>query len=317
MKTFVLMLSAVFALTACQTTKPGADAGIEVRPITQMSGLEPAQKFDVNARLKAAADLYAKAKFLGSYTAYKTLLLRMDTKHTSRGEALLGLADNALALVWRDGKYADQARKIYEKISGDDLFTQTQIDRAETGLLLLALASNEQDAAKQNVEHKLKTSPDDPRLWNALGRLHDQNSNWLDALDAYVQALVAAKSGGFSTASAHNNMGMSLLMQGRKKEALTKFKQAVKTNPNMPVYDNNLRLAQTLSGQTKQALQGVGDIRAAQIYNDAGVIAQAQGNHSKAAKFYKTAIEKSPIYVKLAEENLAAMAMKTAVKALP
>jgi len=154
-------------------------------------------------------------------------------------------------------------------------------------------------------------------LWHALGRSYDQNNAWIDALDAYVNALSTAKENGQSTAAVINNMGMSLLMQGRKKEALVKFKQAAKASPDMPVYDNNLRLAATLSGKTTQALKGLSDTKIAQIYNDAGVIAQAQGEHGNATKFYKKAIEKSPVYFKRAEENLTALATQNTVKAMP
>ncbi len=292
-------------------------AEIEVRPIVQSPEPEHPQEIDVSVQFTKAAKLQAAADFVGSYEAYKVLLLRMDADNTGRSQALLGLADSALALTWRDDKYAVQARKIYQKISTDTALTQPQKHQVESGLLLLDLKDYTQEAAKRHLEQTLQDSPDDPRLWNALGRLHDQNNDWLGALDAYVKALTAAKKNSQSTASVHNNMGMSLLMQGRKKEALVKFKQAVKARPDMAVYVNNLRLAQTLSGQTTIALKGLSDTKIAQVYNDAGVIAQAQGNHKKATALYEKAIEKSPLYFKLAEENLAALGMKNTVKVMP
>jgi len=315
MKHFATIICAGLVFSACETTKPIESAEIKVRPIAQLPKAEQSQKIDVSVQLTQAAKLQAAADFPGSYEAYKVLLLRMDADHMGRIPALLGLADSALALVWRDDEYAAQARTIYQKISLSAGITQPQDHRIKAGLLLLDLADYTQEAAQQHLQQALQDSPDDPRLWNALGRLHDQSNDWLGALDAYVKALSAAKENGQSTASVHNNMGMSLLMQDRKAEALTKFKQAVKARPDMAVYDNNLRMARTLSGQTGIALKGLSDTKIAQIYNDAGVIAQAQGDHKQAAKLYKKAIEKNPLYFKLAEENLTALGAKNTVKA--
>ena len=317
MKHLAIIICAGLILSACETTKGVEGAEVKVRPIVQTSASEQPQKIDVSVQFTKAAQLQASADFIGSYEAYKVLLLRMDMGHTGRNQALLGLADSALALAWRDDKYAAQARKVYQKISTGSALTQPQKHQVESGLLLLDLVDYTPEAAERHLEQTLQDSPDDPRLWNALGRLHDQNSDWLDALDAYIKALSVAKKNGQSVASVHNNMGMSLLMQGRKREALTKFEQAVKAKPDMTIYDNNLRLAQTLSGQTTIALKGLSDTKIAQVYNDAGVIAQAQGDHKKAIALYREAIEKSPLYFKLAEENLAALGMKNSVKAMP
>ncbi len=300
-----LLISACFAMTACATTKPAVQ--VEVRPVTQSASQNQTSKFDAKSALSAANTLQNNADYFASYDAYKAVLLRIDKKHESRSQAMLGLADSALALSWHDGNYADQARKFYTKIAQIDASKDGLKRRAENGLLLLDLADFTPKAAKKHLHTALKHSQNDARLWNALGKVHDGEQDWLDALDAYIKALTAAKSGGQSTAAVVNNMGMSLLMQGRKKEALAKFKQAKKASPEMPVYDNNLRLAQTLSGKTDKALKGLSDTRTAQIYNDAGVIAQAQGNKTKAAHLYKKAIKTSPVYFELAEENLAGL----------
>jgi len=316
MKQLALMLCAVFVLSACETTKAVDGASIEVRPVTQISERAKPQKIDINAQLAKAESLQVTADFIGSYGAYKTLLYRMDADHAKYKQVLLGLADSALALSWRDAKYAGQARQIYNRFSDDDEASQPQKHYAEAGLLLLDLSDCPQETAEQHLRLALENNPDDPRLWNALGRLHDQNSDWLNALDAYIKALSVAQSNGQNPAAAFNNMGMSLLMQSRIKGARAKFKQALKAKPDMAVYANNLRLAQILSGQTNIALKGLEDTKIAQIYNDAGVIAQAQGDHAKAARLYKKAIDKSPIYFKLAEKNLAGLAQTAHVDAI-
>ena len=310
----LILLSTCLILTACATTKPAVEKAtmdIEVRPVTQSTEIVEAPKFDAGAALTSANKLQKSSNHVASYDAYTVLLLRMGSEHEGRTQAMLGLADSALSLSWRGEKYQSRARKFYTEISADTDNTTEQIRRAKSGLLLLDLTDFTPNAAKKRLQVSLMDSPNDPRLWNALGKVHDGNKEWLDALDAYVKALMVAKKNGTSTAPVVNNMGMSLLMQGRKKEALSKFKQARKANPDMPVYDNNLRLAQTLSGKTDKAVKGLSETRAAQIYNDAGVIAQAQGKPNKAALLYKKALEISPIYFELAEKNLAGLTGKT------
>jgi len=304
---------------ACATTKPALDGqepvlDVQVRPVLKTTGSVELQDFNAATALADAQKLQRASDYIASYDAYHILLVRLKTaterpedESKIRADALLGLADSALSLSWRGEIYEARARTLYTGISEADDSSEDYKRNAENGLLLLDLSSLKQDEAETRLRLALEDSADDPRLWNALGKLQDDNTNWLGALDAYVEALAAAKEKDVSTAAVVNNMGMSLLMQGRKKEALSKFKQAHKANPDMPVYDNNLRLAQTLSGKTNTAVKGLTETRAAQIYNDAGVIAQAQGKPKKARRFYKKAIEKSPIYFEVAEKNLAGL----------
>ena len=297
---------------ACATTKPALE--VQVRPVLNNSSPAQQQIFDARIALAEAQQLQSSSDYVASYEAYNVLLMRMGTKDYERkirANALLGLADSALSLNWRGEKYDTHARETYTAISKDINSSEEHVLRAKSGILLLDITDLKPDEAEQYLRSAIADSPHDPRLWNALGKLHDGNENWLDALDAYVQAMTAAKQADASTAAVVNNMGMSLLMQGRKKEALAKFKQANKSSPDMPVYDNNLRLAQTLSGKTSAAVKGLSETRAAQIYNDAGVIAQAQGKAKKAKKLYKKAIEKSPIYFEVAEKNLAGLLSDT------
>lgn len=314
----LLLISTCLVMSACATTKPAVETAamdIEVRPVTQSTEIVETPKFDAGAALTSAKKLQKSSNYVASYDAYSIMLFSMDAGHESRAQAMLGLADSALSLSWHGEKYQSRAHKVYTEIAADKDNTPEKIRRAKSGLLLLDLADFTPDAAEKRLRTALQDSSSDPRLWNALGKVHDGNEAWLDALDAYVKAMTAAKKNGTSTAAVVNNMGMSLLMQGRKKEALSKFKQARKANPDMPVYDNNLRLAQTLSGKTDKAVKGLSETRAAQIYNDAGVIAEAQGKPNKAAELYKKALEVSPIYFELAEKNLAGLTDKVQLAA--
>ncbi|MCF6274527.1 MAG: tetratricopeptide repeat protein [Robiginitomaculum sp.] len=289
------------ATTTANTTKT---TEIDVRPVVKSTGLVEAVALDVGAELSRAKKLQNASDFAASLAIYKDTLSRMVRSHPSRADVEIGLADCALALVWRGKKYAQQARRTYNIISGNVEYSDAIKRRAKSGLLLLDLPSVPQKNGAQKLQAALDINPNDPRLWNALGEIRDKNNDWMGALDVYVNALKAAKRNGTSTAAVVNNMGMSLLMQGRNKEAVSKFKQAKKANPDMPVYDNNYRLAQILSGKTNKALKGVSETRAAQIYNDAGVIAQSHGNTRQASSLYKKALEISPLYFERAEKNL-------------
>ncbi len=309
MKPFILTMSCLI-ITACATPKPALEKSnldVKVRPVVAASETLPASNFDTSAALKHAFALQKSSDHVASYDAYSMIILRLARDHKDRTQALLGLADSALSLSWRAAKYQNRAHKLYTEIAANSDNTPTQIHRAQAGLLLLNLRDYRPSAAEKHLRAALQDSPNDPRLWNALGKVYDGEQQWLDALDAYIKALSAAKSNGTNTAAVVNNMGMSLLMQGRKQEALAKFKQARKANPDMPVYDNNYRLALILSGNTGKALNGLSETRTAQIYNDAGVIAQSLGQQKTAAHLYKKAIEKSPTYFERAEKNLAGL----------
>jgi len=102
MNRIALIICTAIALGACETTKITQDSKIDVRPITNTAELLQSQTFDANAQLVRAEELQNAADYAASYKAYKTLLLRMDKQHKLRSQALLGLADSALALTWRD-----------------------------------------------------------------------------------------------------------------------------------------------------------------------------------------------------------------------
>ncbi|PHS74856.1 MAG: hypothetical protein COB56_08835 [Robiginitomaculum sp.] len=300
----------MIALTmgACATIKPAME--VQVRPVLKSTRSVDQQNFHIETALAEAQKLQRLSDYAASYDAYNVLLMHMrttKTEHKVRADIFLGLADSALSLSWRGATYKVRAREIYNKISEDADGLEEHKRRAKSGILLLNIARFKPGATEKYLHFAIEDSPNDPRLWNALGKVRDGNANWLEALDAYIHALAIAKQTNANTAAIVNNMGMSLLMQGRKKEALIKFKQAYKSNPEMPVYDNNVRLAQTLLGNTSSTLKGLSETRTAQIYNDAGVIAQAQGKLRKAKTLYKKAIEKSPVYFAIAEKNLAGL----------
>lgn len=137
-----------------------------------------------------------------------------------------------------------------------------------------------------------------------MGQAYDRKRNWISALDSYVTALRLSHDRGSAVAPVQNNMGMSLMMQGRTLGALQKFKQAHLAHPDIQLYNNNYRLALILSDKLGQAIDGLDEGRMAQLYNDAGFIAQGNGDETRARILYEKAILTSPVYFEIAEQNL-------------
>jgi len=168
------------------------------------------------------------------------------------------------------------------------------------------------------LKSALDAAPTDERLWSALGKSYDQNKDWIAAQEAYAQALEH----GQDWPNAINNMGMSLLMQGRYEKALDKFAQAAQIAPSKALYDNNRRLTLVLMRQYDRALDDLetddletddletddmAESRAAQLLNDAGYVAMMQGDRDRAKTLFEYAIARSATYHAKAYANLAAL----------
>ena len=298
MSRFIITLTLGLMLTACASTKI-EETKLEVRPakITKT-------KYDPDGALIAARELRDAGQKTESYKAYGVLLLRAPKDYADKDDALLEYADLARSLGGNNEKYYGEARAAYDMISAPEVLSDAQTLELTVGKALLAAATGADDLEAQ-LHKALALNNDDVRLWNALGRYHDSQEDWLSAQDSYVSALMAAHKAGEHQASAVNNLGMSFLNQGRLKEARLKFVQAVGMDEGNVVYDNNRRLTDVLTGDLDTAFDGVSSQRAAIIYNDTGVIAERMGKPARARRYYKQAITKSPTYFQVAALNLA------------
>lgn len=142
------------------------------------------------------------------------------------------------------------------------------------------------------------------RSWNARAVTADLQSRWDEADAAYSRALEL----GPARAEVHNNMGWSLMLRGRWGEALASFEKAFAINPKLPRLANNLELARAAStAELPYRLAGESDESFAARLNDAGVIAVAAGQASKAQAAFAQAIEVRSRWYARATENLAAL----------
>ena len=262
--------------------------------------------YDIETSYEKSKHLSAKGSFLQAYDEYQNLFAHLPKRTPKRDEILLGFANTSLALAGKDIHYQIQAKTIYQQLAKKKL-PLAEMYKVEAGQALLASLSGEPKAVISALKTALENSPDDARLWNAIGHMHDKNMDWFLALDAYLQALQIAHETERPAGPALNNMGMSLLMQGRTQEALSKFEQARNEQPQTRVYENNYYLALILSDALGTQLAELDDSQVARLYNDAGFIAARKGEHQHARAFYRKAIEISPAYFKTAAENLAAL----------
>jgi len=223
--------------------------------------------------------------------AYKKFYAAWLASPESEG-VVIGLADMALK--------TGRAKDAYHAISN----LKGGLEKENPSLLavqvLAEIAVGKSPDVQGRLTHALEKAPNDPRLWNALGRFHDSKGQWLQAQDCYIKSL---KRGG-SKAGLNNNLGMSLLMQGRTLAALSKFEQAVETDEENELFDNNRRLTLAVMGRYDEATDGMSHSRAADILNDAGYVAKISQQNTRAKALFKAAIEQSLTYHSKAHGNM-------------
>jgi len=142
------------------------------------------------------------------------------------------------------------------------------------------------------------------RAWNARGAAADLQGRWEEADAAYARAAALDP----ERAEVPNNQGWSLLLRGNWAEALAAFERAAAIDPKLPRLANNLELARAaVAAGLPQRMQGESDEAYAARLNDAGVVAAANGQASRAEAAFSQAIQlKSRWYVRAAD-NLAAL----------
>ena len=276
-------------LSGCASTPDAVQSVAQSRPITKVKS----QDVDIPALLAKAGIHYKDREYTESYDLYGAALMF----NPELSEARLGLGDAALAL----GK-PDAAFKAFDGLTVGAL-SDTQKIRLLAGLALLGANGAQSGDTENHLKHVLQFAPGDARLWNALGVHYDKNEKWVESTEAYVNALKA----GTARASTVNNLGMSLMMQGRLDAAMEKFEQALQIAPDTELFDNNRRLVMALRGDYEDAVRGLDDRRAAILSNDAGYIAMQRGDKGLARQLLKRSIAINPVYNPKTQANLDAL----------
>lgn len=252
--------------------------------------------FDMIKPLIDANAFFKNGQYEDSYREYSTVFLH-DPDNV---DVLFGLAESALYL----GK-GSIAEKAFTRLAKYKL-TPAQSSAQFSGLVLAEIASGISENPEARLRQALNISPDNPKLWNALGQELDAQARWSEAWDAYQQA--SAKGG--SQAGFHNNLGMSFLAQKKYKGATSHFSFAVRLAPHQKQFENNRRFALLMTGDYRAALENVREDQAAILLADAGYIAMQREEFTLARALLEKAIEVSPRYNERAALNLEKLEMR-------
>ncbi|RST29691.1 tetratricopeptide repeat protein [Sphingomonas ginkgonis] len=209
-------------------------------------------------------------------------------------------------------------------------------DRLDRLLADLALARGEDSEAFAAYQLLLKRNPSDPQLferagiaalrsdqpewatilldkavaapaagwraWNARGSLADRSGDWALADRCYAAAVRLAP----ERMEPLNNRGWSLLLRGRPAEAISWLEHAAALAPEQQRISDNLELARTAAAADLPSRRpGEADEAYAARLNDAGVVADRNGQRDRARAAFARAIEARPDYYLRAANNLA------------
>ena len=289
----VLLGFAAVLVSACATVPDEQTFEQNVTLIEEVNHSE-IDPLDIFVKAKEA---YASERYADSQDLYAQIITR-DADNLS---ALIGYGDATIA----NGQF-DLALAHFTALNEKQLDEDAQL-QVNAGLTLAVIWSGEAEDPLSLVNIALRDNQEDPRLWSAKGQLLDRYELWLDAQDAYVKALKTGK----VNSGTINNMGMSLLRQGRYAEARLKFEQAMELREDARLYDNNRRMTLFLEGQLIEGLEALPDDRASSLLNDAGFIAMNQGDFDRAQTLFEKALDISPSYHVKASENLKKLAELT------
>ncbi|SDT97967.1 tetratricopeptide repeat protein [Desulfobacula phenolica] len=262
----------------------------QVRYKALSESIENKQLPEINADEyeKLGDALLSKGKYFMAYMQYENSLkknkdnIRVEYK---KGVSLLGGGRN------------EESQKIFKLI----LQKQPDFALAHEGMGRVNFKNKLYHIAKLNFEKAVDLNPLLWRSYAYLGNLYDLKKEYDLAVQEYKTALTIKPDAGYI----HNNMGVSLYMYGRYKNAVDSFYQALRSNYNSKKVYNNLGRAFVALELYDNALEAFekGGTKAS-AYNNIGVGYLKNGNTTKAAECFEKAIELSPRFYVLANENL-------------
>lgn len=159
----------------------------------------------------------------------------------------------------------------------------------------------------------------DASAYFELGKALDEANRWIEAIDAYEQAIKLSP----SFAHAYNALGQALFRMGRHEEAKAAYERAIQLNPELVWAYYNLGYLLTWQAEPEQGFgyfrQVVGfhtgldtlgeEVKDAIAYTMVGDVYMKQGNSSPAIDAYQRAIALSPqdssVYLQLGNAFLA------------
>ena len=102
-----------------------------------------------------------------------------------------------------------------------------------------------------------------------------------------------------------NNLGFSLLMQGKIEEAMRPLEEALRMDSESTLIKTNLRIALAQRGHYRRAVTGVSDdVDYARALNNVGYVALLRGDYDHAEAYFTRAMEVDPTFNEIAWRNL-------------
>jgi len=218
----------------------------------------------VNANAALRARNYAAAK-----RSYESVLLH----DPNLGAARAGL----LRVLIATGDAERAALYIDDSFSADAVLIRVLTKTSENPLF--------------DLQEALKTHQD-ARLWNALGRLQDDERDFATARQSYAMAEFSGQRAGL----ADNNIGQSHWLAGEYERALAAFEKAVIADPQDIRFDNNRRKTLVKFGHIQTAIAGLTAETASVFLAQAGDLATQDGETRLAKMLYQKSLNLAPRY---------------------
>lgn len=268
-----------FVLAGCETTGNVSNTnGLNLTP--------PVEEF-VPGLVQKAEEAFADGRIGEAYRYYGKIL--SADKNNLR--AKFGIGETLLAM----GK-AGAAVDVFRSIETDDEFRARSLQGKGIALLMSGDRETGHGALRQAVSEDSALW----RAWNALGQYYDTDRKWDEARECYDNALAANG----DRATFYNNIGVSMLLQGRYEEAEQEFLIALKLSPSNEITCLNLRLSLAWQGKYIEAMSGVNRSEIAETLNNIGYIALLREDYASAQIYLTRALEESPDFLDAAWRNI-------------
>lgn len=181
------------------------------------------------------------------------------------------------------------------------LLLQPANEAALENLGLLRLAGRDLEGAADLLNQVTELNTQRWRSLNGLGVIADLNGEHDTAIGWFQRALQVQP----RAPQVLNNLGYSHYLADRPKDAEGYFHEVLSIEPGHPLATRNLALLLSRAGKNQQALQRLRTVLPEhQALNDLGYLKLLDGDYAVAISLFQQAIEVSPSYYPLAEQNL-------------
>jgi len=205
--------------------------------------------------------------------------------------------DRLLAdLAFAKGNYAE-AESRYGSLLRADPEDAAVAERAA----ISALKANDYAQARAFVSRAVGLPGATWRTWNAQGVMCDIERDWACADRAYAEAFVLSP----QQPDVLNNRGWSFMLRGQPARALELFEDAAEIDPKDARIANNLELARAaIAKDLPLRRPNESDSAYAARLNDAGMVAEQQGENARAIAAFSRAIAVNDTWFARAANNL-------------